>query len=148
MAIAHYSQCTVLSYKLANALGKSINIQSFSGEKHDFLITGVLQKLPQNSVINLLEDDTNGIFISNNTARFFGRDNFEQWNNLNIPSYIELRDGVKISDLEKAIQSLISKNTPAFIKTNLKIEPIALTEYHLQKDNGLINKMLFALSLI
>lgn len=131
-----------------DALGKSINIQSFSGEKHDFLITGVLKKLPQNSVTNLLGDDTNGIFIPNNTARFFGRDNFEQWNNLNIPSYIELRDGAKISDLENAIQSLISKNTPDFIKANLKIEPIALTKYHLQKDNGLINKMLFALSLI
>jgi putative ABC transport system permease protein len=36
-----------------NVLGKTLNFESFGGDKHDFTITAVLDNLPGNSVTNL-----------------------------------------------------------------------------------------------
>lgn len=131
-----------------DVVGQTLNIQSFSGENHDFMITGVLKNLPENTVTKLNKDNKNGIFISNNTAQFFGRDNFEDWTNVFTPSYLELREGVTAKDLEKPIQQLIAQNAPDFVKANLIIVPVSLNDYYLQKDKGLVIRMLVTLSLI
>jgi putative ABC transport system permease protein len=130
------------------ALGQTISIQSFSGSKSDFTITGVLKDLPKNSVTNLNNNNNNTIFIPSNTYTFFGRTSLEDWNNTWIPSYIELKEGATIASVEKAIQQLMQTNAPGGIKANLTIRPVALTEYYLQKDNGLVKRMLYTLSVI
>lgn len=132
----------------SNPLGKSLTIQNFAGQQHAFIITGILKELPYNSVTNLLDNQENGLFIPNNTARFFGRDNFESWSNTNVPSYVTLRANAQIGDLVAATKRLVAQNAPEYIKTNLKINPIPLSAYHLQKNNGSVGKMLVALSTI
>ncbi len=130
-----------------DVVGESISIQSFSGTKQDFAITGVLKKIPENSVTHLNDANHNGFFIPTNTATFFGRD-LVTWANISIPSYIELKNGVSAKDLEKPIKQLIDQNASAGIKQNLTVHPIALTDYYLQKDNGLVKKMIYALSFV
>jgi putative ABC transport system permease protein len=131
-----------------DVVGENISIQSFSGTKHDFAITGVLKEIPENSVTQLNDNNHNTFFIPTNTFAFFGRGDFEAWTNTVIPSYIELRDGVTAKDLEKPINQLIQQNAPDGIKQYITVHPVALSGYYLQKNNGLVKRMLYALSFV
>jgi putative ABC transport system permease protein len=131
-----------------NAVGEMITIQSFSGTQHDFAITGILKDLPENSVTVLNDANHNTFFIPTNTFSYFGRFDFEAWANIYIPSYIELKPGVSPADLEKPIKQLIAQNASDEIKRNLTVKPVALTDYYLQKNNGLVKRMLYALSFV
>ncbi|MEP6597013.1 MAG: ABC transporter permease, partial [Ginsengibacter sp.] len=132
----------------ADAIGETISIQSFSGTQHDFAITGILKDPPENSVTTLNDANHNTFFIPTNTSAYFGRFDFEAWANTYIPSYIELKDGVSASDLVKPINHLIQQNAPDGIKQNLTIQPVSLIDYYLDKDNGLVKRMLYALSFV
>ncbi len=131
-----------------NVIGETISIQSFSGDKHDFNITGVLKEIPKNSVTQINDNNLNSFFIPTNTYSYFGRTDFDSWTNIYIPSYIELKEGVSIKDLEVPIQKLIEQNASERIAENLKINPILLTDFYLQKDNALVKRMLFTLSFV
>ena len=130
-----------------DVVGETITIQSFSGGKRDFAISGVLKKIPENSVTHLNEANHNEFFIPTNTASYFGRD-LVTWANFSIPSYTELQNGVSAKDLEKPIKQLVEQNASDVIKQNLTVHPIALTDYYLQKDNGLVKRMLYTLSFV
>ena len=132
----------------SDVVGENIAIQSFSGTKHDFAITGVLKEIPENSVTLLNADNHNTFFIPANTFTYFGRFDFEAWANIYIPSYIEVKEGVTASDLEKPISRLILENAPEGIKQNLTVHPVALTDYYLQKNKGLVKRMLYTLSFV
>jgi putative ABC transport system permease protein len=125
-----------------DVLGKTLNIESFSGTKHDFLITGVLETPVRNSVTYVNENNKNQIFIPASTQNFFGR-NIDAGG---IVGYIELQKGVRPEDLEKPLQQLLKLNTSLEINQNLKVQPMPLTDYYLDADKGLVRKMLYTLS--
>lgn len=129
-------------------IGKTIDIQNFSGKKHSFDITGVLEELSENSVTQINSTNHPGFFIPINTLSFFGRGDFKSWLNIYIPSYIELKKGVTVQDLEAPIKTLIAENTPDRIKENLVVNPVALSDFYLQKDNSLVKRMLTTLSFV
>lgn len=130
-----------------DVVGETISIQSFSGANQDFAITGVLKEIPENSVTHLNDANHNEFFIPTNTATYFGRD-LVTWANISIPSYIELQNGVSPKDLEKPIRQLIDQNALDVVKQNITVHPVALTAYYLQKDNGLVKRMLYTLSIV
>ena len=129
-----------------DVVGQTLNIQNFSGGKREFLVTGVLREMPENSVTHLLGGDPNGLFVSFSSAGYFFRRDNDDWNNIIYPTYLELQPGVAIADLEKPIQELIQREAADFEKENLQVRPVALTEFHLQKNKALVRRMLFALS--
>ena len=131
-----------------NVVGELIAIQSFSGTQHDFSITGVLKDVPENSVTMLNDANHNTFFIPTNTAAYFGRLSFDSWANIYLPSYVEIKVGINISAVQKAINQLLEKNAPPGIKENLAVIPVALTDYYLEKNNGLVKRMIFALSFV
>ena len=127
-----------------DVVGQTITIESFSGSKHDFMITGVMDDVPWNSVTRLVNDYPNDIYISTSNLSFFGRN--MDWTNPTIASYIELQKGVKPDDLEKPMQYLVKQNTQ-FSET-LTPYLVPLKKYYLTANNGLVKKMLYALSAI
>lgn len=131
-----------------DVVGETINIQSFSGARKDFAITGVLKEIPDNSVTHLNEANLNTFFIPTNTYTYFGRADFDVWTNIYVPSYIELQKGVAPASLDKAISQLIQTNAPDGIKQNLKIQAVPIMDYYLQKDNAVVKRMLYALSFV
>ena len=131
-----------------NVVGETITIQNFSGDKHNFNITGVLKELPKNSVTQIHSKDLANFFMPVNSLSFFGRNDFKSWSNIYVPSYIELKPDATIKELELAIQTLISQNAPDRIKQNLKVNPVTLTDYYLQKDNALVKRMITTLSFV
>jgi putative ABC transport system permease protein len=131
-----------------DVVGQTLAIQSFAGGNHDFVITGVLKDIPENSVTQLNDDNHNTFFIPANTYKYFGRSDFESWTNIYVPSYVESKPGVTAKDLDAPITELIRKNAPADITQNLHIHPIALHDYYVEKNNGLVKKMIYTLSFI
>jgi putative ABC transport system permease protein len=131
-----------------NVVGESLGIQGFSGEKKDFMVTGVLKNLPANSVTALLTDNPNNIFIPVSTYRYFMRQGFNAWNNIYTPSYVELQPGVKPEALEKPLRQLIDTHAGDLAKNNLVIQPIALRDFHLHQNNGLVSRFLWTLAFV
>lgn len=130
-----------------DVIGQTLMIQNFSGATHPFTITAVLKNIPENSITQINATIKNTFFIPTNTYTYFNRTDFESWQNGVLPSYIELQGGISSDQLTKPIQHLIDQNASALIRANLRVEPVALTTFYRQKDNGLVNRMLITLSL-
>ncbi|ULQ54153.1 ABC transporter permease [Flavihumibacter fluvii] len=129
-----------------NIVGETINIESFSGTKHDFLVTGVLENPFRNSITHITEDNDNQVYISTKNLDFFGRN--MNWNNPYIVSYIELQKGVSPNDLKKPLQELMKLQALPQIAANMTPFIVPLKDYYLDANNGIIKKMLLALSAI
>jgi len=127
-----------------DVLGETLSIESFSGTKHDFSITGVMEAPGRNSV-TCFGGENNQIFIPASSSSFFGR-NMDVWSNIYILGYIELQEGVSPKDLEKPIAQLIKQNAPDPIRKNLKVELAPLADYY--SGNASVRKMLQTLSYI
>jgi putative ABC transport system permease protein len=129
-----------------DVIGQTITIESFLGSKHDFLITGVLNKVSNNSVTNLVDGYPGDFYVSTANLDFFGRN--MNWQNSFIANYIELQKGVSPEDLEQPITHLIKQNAPPQVAADLTPELVQLKHFYLNANNGLIKKMLYSLSAI
>ncbi len=127
-------------------VGQTLTIENFSGAKHDFIITGVLNRFSRNSVTYIDEYNNNQFFISANNISYFGRN--MDWPNQYIVSYIELQKGVSPKDLEKPMAFLVKQNAPPQIADNMTPYLVSLKDYYLDSNNGIVKKMLYALSAI
>ncbi len=129
-----------------DVLGQTLTIENFSGSKHDFLITGILNKIPKNSVIQLVDAYPSDLFIPTSNLNFFSRN--MDWANPSIANYIELQKGISPKQLEKPIAYLVKQNAPPLIAADTTPYLIPLKNYYLDVNNGLVKKMLYALSAI
>lgn len=127
-----------------DVVGETITIENFSVSKHDFMVSGVLQKPVKNSVTWVNEMNDNQIYIPAENLSYFGRN--MDWPNTYIVGYIELQKGISPAELEQPMKLLVKKNAPANIAENLSPYLVPLTSYYLNADKGLIKKTLFALS--
>ncbi len=126
--------------------GEVLTIENFSGSKHDFMITAVMNMPVKNSVTFVNDNNNNGFYIAADNLAFFGRN--MDWPNAYILNYIELQKGVTPADLDKPMQLLIRQNAPPQITQNMKPYLVPLKDYYLSANNGLVQKMLYALSAI
>ncbi|MGN6532754.1 MAG: ABC transporter permease, partial [Ginsengibacter sp.] len=129
-----------------DVVGETITIENFSGSKHDFLITGVLNNVSNNSVTSLVDGSPGNFYVSTANLAFFGRN--MSWQNPYIANYVELQKGVSPKDLEQPIANLIRQNALPQVVVDLKPELILLKDFYLDANNGLIKKTLYALSVI
>ena len=130
-----------------DVVGETISIENFSGAKHDFVVTGIINNHSRNSVSSLLDDKENQFYLPIAATQFFGRE-IVSWNHAHVVSYVELQKGVNPKQLEEPVRQLLKKNAPDFITANLVQYLVPLNQYYLSKDNGLVKKMIYALSLI
>ena len=124
-------------------LGNTITIESFSGSKRDFEVTGVLKPVARNSITHLVDDYPNNFFIAEKNISFFGRN--MDWGNMYIVNFIELKPGVEPADLVKPMHDLITRHAPLQAKLSTPYLT-SLKQYYLDANNGLVKKMLYALS--
>ncbi len=140
------SEKAIKYFGKTDVVGQTLAIENFSGSKHDFIITGVLDKFQRNSVTHLVDDFPNDLYVSDANLNFFGRN--MNWTNSYIASYIELQKGVIPKDLEKPIAHLVQQNAPPEIAADMSPYMVSLKDYYLDANNGLVKKMLYALSAI
>ncbi|HEY2582806.1 MAG TPA: ABC transporter permease [Mucilaginibacter sp.] len=138
MAIKYFGKTDII--------GQTVTVESFTGTKHDFTISGVLNNLPDNTVtsVNGYKSD---FFLPAKAAVFLGR-NMDGWNNTGLVSYIELNRGITPKDLEKPMQHLIKENAPQQISDNLTPYLVPLKSYYLDSNNRIVRKMTNTVSFI
>jgi len=130
-----------------DVVGETVSIENFSGASHDFMITGILKNHSRNSVSSLLDDKENQFYLPIAASQFFARE-ILSWDYAHLVSYIELQKGITPNQLEAPIRQLLKKNAPDYITANLTQYPVPLKQYYLSKNNGLVKKMIYALSVI
>lgn len=131
-----------------DVVGETIAIQNFEGESHPFKITGVLDRISENSVNHVNKGDACGVFIGKNTGEYFHRGDFQNWNTSIYVSYIQLQPGVTGADLQLPLKEILTHNTTEEIQKNLKILPVKLTDYYFDKNNGTVKRMLYTMSFV
>ncbi|MBO9635266.1 MAG: ABC transporter permease, partial [Chitinophagaceae bacterium] len=128
-----------------DVIGQTLSIQNFSGSNHDFIITAVLADQPQNSVMSVNDDNRNQVFLPFAASKFFNRQ-VEGWDRTYLLGYVELQPGVSPAEVDRAMEALVKKYAPPFVAENLQPYVVSLKEYYLAADDGLVRKMLYALS--
>ena len=128
-----------------DVVGETLTIENFSGSKHDFMITAVMDEQPANSVITVNEDNANGIFLPFAATRYLNRQ-VEGWDKFYLVGYVELQPGVQAAEVDRAMQQLVKSHAPPFAAENLQPYVVSLKDYYLSANDGLIRKMLYALS--
>lgn len=142
------SEKAIKFFGRTNVLGETLTIQNFEGENHEFTITGVLVETSENSITQLIKNSDNGFYIAKNSAPYFGRANFQDWEAPIFVSYVELQSGITAQQLEGPLNNLIQNHTSKVIQEDLKIIPLKLTDYYLNRNNGSLKQMLYTLSFV
>ena len=147
-AIALTEEMAIKYFGKTEVLNETLEIENFSGAKKSFLITAVLQSIPQNSVNQFRKEDVNYFFTSKKALSYFDRTPFDDWTNVIALSYITLKKGIHASQLNEPIKQLLANNTTETIQKNLKIVPQSLREFYLKSNNGIVERTLYTLSFI
>ena len=130
-----------------DVVGQSLTIESFTGSKHAFKVTAVMQNTSYNSVNRITFDNDNQLFIPACSADYFSR-SLDQWDNPNIAGFVELQKGIRPSQLQVPMQQLLKKYAGSQVATNMQpyLEP--LKRFYLTQNKGLVKKMLYTVSFI
>jgi putative ABC transport system permease protein len=127
-----------------DVLGQTLTLHNFIGGKQEYQVTAVLKDLTNNSVTHLLPNQAE-IFIplSSLEGRKGSEDN---WEFPYMVTFLELRDGVDMKDLEKPIRHLMETHASENMRANLQVYLTPLKTYYREANNGLVNKMILTLS--
>ncbi|HVS97622.1 MAG TPA: ABC transporter permease [Puia sp.] len=123
-----------------DVVGRDLLIASFAGTRHPFRITAVMADPPRNSVTGLIPGAVSTVFIPVVSQQFFGRN--MGWQNIYIPSYVELQPGVKPEQLAGPIRHLIKVNASQFA-ADLTVKPRPLTEFYLAGAKPMVLTLLY-----
>ena len=142
------SEKAIKFFGKTDVVDETLNIQNFNGENHQFKITGVLDKTTENTITQLTEQADNGFFIAKNTATYFNRANFQEWDLPIFAAFVELQTGISAEQLEEPLNGLIKQHSSEAIQNNLTVVPLKLTDYYLNRNNASLKKMLYTLSFV
>lgn len=132
-----------------DAVGKTISVQTTrAGVKQDYLVSAVLEDIRVNSVTGVIGAGYS-VYVPLTGNQYFGDWNFAtSWENLDVISFVELQPGKSLTDLQRAIDQIIKKNSPDFIWKNLTANGVQVADYHLKDNNSALLKMIAVISLI
>src|SRR5699024_9303810 len=121
-------------------LGEPLTIRNFTGEKHDFTITGILKSTKLNSVMELNSALRSSIFLPIASEQYFGRE-IDKWDNLWIAAFVELQKDVQPEELNLPIKTLVAKHADKQIAENLSAQLKPLSTYYLDDNKGAVRKL-------
>lgn len=132
-----------------NAVNKTITVTGTSG-KQDFLVSGVLETMPYNTVNQIVDKEGYDVFVPYEGNRLFGSQNyFDDWNNFYIVGMIELKPGVSPRDMTVPVNQLLARQLPGNLKGLLQVEFVNLNDYYLKDHNdGAAQQMIGTLFLV
>lgn len=142
------SKIAIKYFGRTDVVGQSLQLESFSGERRDFMVSGVLAPIPYNSVTQFVSAEI-PLLMPMQALAFFGRDAaMNSWDNVYVVNYIELKKGVKPTDMAKPIAQTIATNASEIVKANLEIQLTPLNTLYREDNNGLVNKTIATLGLV
>lgn len=132
----------------AGAVGRTITVENLDNTKQDYSVSGVLKDLPYNSVTYLIGNDSYNVFLPTEGNRYYGGDPSTSWQSVYEIAAVELQPGVTPEQMARPIDQILAKYTADTIRHNLKVELAPVRNYYLKDNNGSVEKMITALSLI
>jgi ABC-type antimicrobial peptide transport system permease subunit len=135
-----------------NVIGKTFSLTTtVNNEKQQYTISSVLKDIPKNSVTGLINVDYN-VFVPTIGSRYYsnapGADPAEGWNSAYEIGMLELKPGVTPQQMVQPLKEVLKKYTYKNTQENLNVQLAPINDYHLNSDNGAIQKMITALSFI
>ncbi len=129
-----------------NILGEVITFQTWTGGLvKDYKITGVLQKLPKNSV-TYFGDEMEGMIISDkNLEDYWDRSAFESWYSRFILTFVELTENSDVNYLETQLSKILDQNCPADLRSDIEIALEPIRKIHLTDFNEAVIKNIKAM---
>lgn len=132
-----------------NAVNKTITILNIGSTTQDYVVSGVLKRLPYNSVNNFLDADGYNVFLPFEGNHYYSTGAGEKdWNQIAMIGMIELKSGVSPNDVKKAAAKLLATNLPNNLKGLLEPEFVPLKNYYLLDNNAAVKRMISTLSLV
>jgi putative ABC transport system permease protein len=116
----------VITQKLAKKLFGTVDPMNKlirADNKKDFVVTGVLKELPENTKFDfeyLLPWSDNGT----------------NWDHLYVNVFVELRNGANVQALNSKIKNIISKNTTNEMRAKLFLHPLSQLNLYTRFENG------------
>ena len=102
-----------------NVVGETLNFDDLNGHKHDFTVTGVLDKIADNSITrDILTNIEPGFYFSSNSLNCSFRCIYG-WGNKSAAVHIELQKGAAPGAVEAAMKTLLKKFAPENISNNI-----------------------------
>jgi putative ABC transport system permease protein len=128
-----------------DVVGETVLIENFNYEREAFIITGVLDEMPKNTVLHMFVDESSPILLP---PKSVGRGNFDNWNNPYIVNYVELMPGGQPEELDDAIRHVLQTHLPEEVRSqvSLYLEPIQTSYFN--ANNGMVRKVIWVLILI
>ncbi|QES89088.1 ABC transporter permease [Rhizosphaericola mali] len=148
-AVITASMATKL-YGTTNAINRPLSIRTLkSGESQQYIVTAVLDDIPYNSVLNIIDIKGYSVFVPTAGNRYYPNivDPSLNWNNTGI-GMIEISPNISVKILNDAVKKILKKYTSNYIQINLTVEIVPIKDYYLKDNNGAVNKMILTLSLI
>ncbi|MBS1567171.1 MAG: FtsX-like permease family protein, partial [Bacteroidetes bacterium] len=130
-----------------DVVGQTLSIENFSGDRHDFMITGVLQQPAANSVTNVNDNNKNGFFLSGGSFSWFRRA-FNNWTGTNNVGLVELAPGVTADQLDQPIRQLMKAHAPAQLVNVVTPYAVPLEKYYLDVNGGIVRKTIYTLLMV
>jgi len=105
-----------------NIIGKSVRVDN----KQDYVVTGVLKDMPENSSMKFE-------WVAPFEIYFKQSDWLHSWGNNSLSTYVELKPGVNPSSVNKQLYNFIQKRQPASIARPFLF---SMNDWHLYDDFG------------
>lgn len=112
-------------FETENPIGETLTIKFFN-KKYDFTVSGIAQTPPDNSSLTYK-------FIINSTKEYEGSTNrnLDDWDRLGFTTFIRLSSKEQAAELNAKMPAFVGKYESRYIKYNLRIPVLPLTNYHL-----------------
>ena len=135
-----------------NAVGKVFDITTtVNNEKQQYTVSAVLKDIPKNSVTGLINVDYN-VFVPTEGSRFYSNapdaDPSQGWNSAYEIGMLELKPGVTTQQMVQPFKQVLKKYSDKNTQDNLTVELAPVKDYHVNSNNGAVQKMITALSFI
>ncbi len=135
-----------------NAVGKVFDITTtVNNEKQQYTVSAVLKDIPKNSVTGLINIDYN-VFVPTEGSRFYSNapdaDPSQGWNSAYEIGMLELKPGITPQQMVQPFKQVLKKYSDKNTQDNLTVELAPVKDYHVNSNNGAVQKMITALSFI
>ncbi|MEO0554479.1 MAG: FtsX-like permease family protein [Bacteroidota bacterium] len=130
-----------------DVIGEELVLETENAEydpvgKKTFMITGVIDKLPENSITDNLGDRTD-IYIGSDNVPYYGPvDMWNRWDVDIVQTRIELRERVSPEDLIEPMAELVQNNAPDYLANFMIPKLTALSTYNIGQNDQARGKMI------
>jgi putative ABC transport system permease protein len=124
-----------------NAIGRTMQFESWGGGQLQYTVTAVRRTLPWNSVVNFQGDKYDLIVPFNAPGDFIGFDVLRSWDSRYLVTYVKLSPKVSGGEFRRKLATFITSFAPIEYRQNLTLQLEPVRDLYLNQNNGLAKRI-------